>query len=82
MWGLWWAKRYWGRFSPSTWVSLADHHSTNFSINIITRGWHNRPISGGSVPLYQFKKKLFLLNVRLTTSEKLEPVSIFNLLLF
>jgi hypothetical protein len=46
MWGLWWAKRHWGRFSPSTSVSPANH-STNFSI-IITRGWHDRPISGCS----------------------------------
>jgi hypothetical protein len=63
MWGLWWTKRHWGTFSPSTSVSLANHHSTNLSIIIITRGWHNRPISGrsaewtqlDSVPaLYQF----------------------------
>jgi hypothetical protein len=40
---LWWTKRHWGRFSPSTSVSLANH-STNFSIIIITRGWHNRPV--------------------------------------
>jgi hypothetical protein len=45
MWGLWWTKRQWGRFSPSTSVSPANH-STNFSIIIITRGWHNRPIGG------------------------------------
>jgi hypothetical protein len=41
----------------------ARHHSTNFSIIIITRGWHNRPIGGRSAewtqldstpPLYQF----------------------------
>jgi hypothetical protein len=32
-------------FSPSTSVSSANHHSTNFSIIIITWGWHNRPIS-------------------------------------
>jgi hypothetical protein len=43
-WGLWWTKRHWGRFSPSTSVSPANH-STNFSI-IITRGWDNRPIGG------------------------------------
>jgi hypothetical protein len=43
MWGLWWAKRHWGRFSPSTSVSPANH-STNFSSIIITRGWHNRPM--------------------------------------
>jgi hypothetical protein len=47
MWGLWWTKRHWGRFSPSTSVSLATH-STIFSIIIITWGWHNRPISGCS----------------------------------
>jgi hypothetical protein len=44
---LWWTKRHWGRFSPSTSVSLANH-SANFSIIIITRGWHNRPIGGRS----------------------------------
>jgi hypothetical protein len=38
MWGFWWTKRHWGRFSPSTSVSPANHHSTNFSIIIITRG--------------------------------------------
>jgi hypothetical protein len=26
MWGLWWTKRHWGRFSPSTSVSPANHH--------------------------------------------------------
>jgi hypothetical protein len=36
-------KRHWGRFPPSTSVSLANH-STNFSIIIITRGWHKRPL--------------------------------------
>jgi hypothetical protein len=30
-----------GQVSPA-------NHSTNFSIIIITRGWHNRPISGHS----------------------------------
>jgi hypothetical protein len=24
------------------------NHSTNFSIIVITRGWHNRPVSGRS----------------------------------
>jgi hypothetical protein len=47
MWGLWWTKRHWGRFSPSILVSPANH-STDFSIIIITRGWHNRPIGGRS----------------------------------
>jgi hypothetical protein len=40
-------KGHWGRFSSNTSVSLANY-STNFSIIIITRGWHNRPISGSS----------------------------------
>jgi hypothetical protein len=48
MWGLWWTKRHWGRFSPNTSVSPANHHSTNFSIIILTRGWHNRLIGGRS----------------------------------
>jgi hypothetical protein len=34
-----------GQVSPSTSVSSANH-SINFSIIIITQGWHNRPISG------------------------------------
>jgi hypothetical protein len=33
-----------GQGSPSTSVSSASHHSTKFSIIIITRGWHNRPL--------------------------------------
>jgi hypothetical protein len=63
MWGLSWTKRHWGRFSPSTSVSPANH-STNFSIVIITWGWHTighwwpqcwvDPI-GLHPPLYQFK---------------------------
>jgi hypothetical protein len=63
MWALWWTKRHWGRFSPSTSVSTANH-STDFSIIIITRGWHNRPLRGRSVewtlippPLCKLKKK-------------------------
>jgi hypothetical protein len=45
--------------------------STNFSIIIITRGWHNRPIGGRSaewtqldstLPLYQFYVKGVQLN--------------------
>jgi hypothetical protein len=31
MWDLWWTKWRWGRFSPSTSVSPANLHSTNFS---------------------------------------------------
>jgi hypothetical protein len=47
MWDLWWTKRHWGRFSSSISVPPADH-STNFSIIIITRYWHNRPTGGRS----------------------------------
>jgi hypothetical protein len=58
MWGLWWTKRHWDRFSPSTSVSPANHHSTNFFIIIITRGWHNRPISGRSAEWSQLDSTL------------------------
>jgi hypothetical protein len=47
VWFLWRTKRHRGRFSPSISVSHANHF-INFSIIIITRGWHNRPISGRS----------------------------------
>jgi hypothetical protein len=36
MWDLWWTKWRWGRFSPSTSVSPAYLHSTNFSTITIT----------------------------------------------
>jgi hypothetical protein len=36
MWDLWWTKWRWGRVSPSTSVSLANFHSTNFSTITIT----------------------------------------------
>jgi hypothetical protein len=36
MWDLWWKKWRWGRFSPSTSVSLANLDSTNFSTITIT----------------------------------------------
>jgi hypothetical protein len=47
------AAREGGRFSPSTSVSLANHHSTNFCITIITRSWHNKPIGGRSAEFTQ-----------------------------
>jgi hypothetical protein len=37
-----------GRFCPSTSVSLANRHSTKFSIIIIIRGWHSRLIGSRS----------------------------------
>jgi hypothetical protein len=45
-WGLWWTKWHWGRFSQSTSVSPANHHSTNFSIIIIPQGRSIRPTGG------------------------------------
>jgi hypothetical protein len=48
MWGLWWTKRHWGRFSQSTSIFPANH-STNFFTIIITRGWHNRPICNRTI---------------------------------
>jgi hypothetical protein len=33
------------------------NHSTNFSIIIITRGWHNKPIGGRSAEWTQFDSK-------------------------
>jgi hypothetical protein len=64
MWGLW-TKRHWGRFSPSTSVSPASHHFTNFSIIIITRGllaywWPQCRVDpiGLHPPLYQLKNPL------------------------
>jgi hypothetical protein len=38
----------------STPVSPVNHHSTKFSIIVITRGWHNRPISGRSAEWTRF----------------------------
>jgi hypothetical protein len=64
-WDLWWTKWRWGMFSPSTQVSPANLHSTNFII-IITRGRYNRPFSGRRAewtqlghqpPLCEIKKK-------------------------
>jgi hypothetical protein len=51
MWGLWWTKCHWGRFFPTTTVSPANSHSINFSIIIITRGWHNRSIGSRTIGL-------------------------------
>jgi hypothetical protein len=36
MWDLWWTKWPWIKFSPSTSVSPANLHSTNFSTIAIT----------------------------------------------
>jgi hypothetical protein len=81
---LWWTKRHWGRFSPSTSVSPANH-STNFSIIIITRDWHNRPIIGRSAewtqldlappPPYQLEKHSSLKIIQISSSWSLADIS-------
>jgi hypothetical protein len=63
MWGLGWTKQHWGRFSPSTSVSPADH-TTNFFIIIITRGWHNKPIGGRSAEWTQLDTTLHYTNLK------------------
>jgi hypothetical protein len=40
MWDLWWTNWRWGRFSPSTSVSPANLHSTNFPTITITITYH------------------------------------------
>jgi hypothetical protein len=44
MWDLWWIKRHWCWFSPSTSVSPANH-STD-CCTLIIRGWDSRPSNG------------------------------------
>jgi hypothetical protein len=43
MWGLWWTKWHWGKFSPSTSVSPANSHSTKCSILIYHLGLVPQP---------------------------------------
>jgi hypothetical protein len=54
-----------GRFSPSTSVSPTNHHSTNFSIIIITRDWHNRPIGGLSAEWIQLDSTPHYTNLKM-----------------
>jgi hypothetical protein len=53
-----------GRFSPSTSVSSANH-STDVSIIIITRDWHNRPIGGRSAEWTQLDSTPHYTNFKL-----------------
>jgi hypothetical protein len=69
MWGLWWTKRHWGRFSPSTSVSPANQ-PINFSIIIITRGWHNRPISGRGADWTQLDSTHHYTNLKIFTTRE------------
>jgi hypothetical protein len=52
MWDLWWTRRHWGRFCPSTSVSLVAHSTGCSTLTI--RGWYSRPIVA-SVPLHPRK---------------------------
>jgi hypothetical protein len=61
---LWWRKRHWVRFSPSTSVSPANN-STNFSIIILTRDWHNRPTCGRSVEWAQLDSSPHYTNINI-----------------
>jgi hypothetical protein len=69
----------------STSVSPANHHSTSFSIIIITRDWHNRPISGRSAEWTQLestpyctnKNKLKRIRKTSRTGEMRNPQSIY-----
>jgi hypothetical protein len=71
MWSLWRTKRHWGRVPPSTSVSPANHHSTNFSIIIIIRGWHNMPICGRSAEWTQLHSTLHYTNLKLIAGYQL-----------
>jgi hypothetical protein len=48
MWDLWWTKWHWGRFYPSTSVSLANSHSNSApqSSSLIIQDWYYRANSG------------------------------------
>jgi hypothetical protein len=50
--------------SQSTSVSLATHHSTSFSIIIITQGWHNRPTGGRSAEWAQLDSTPYYTNLK------------------
>jgi hypothetical protein len=78
MWGLWWTKRHWDRFSPTTSVSLANHHSTNFSIIIITRSWHNRRIGGRSAKWTQLDSTPHYSNLSMALQSFVGPWPLFS----
>jgi hypothetical protein len=65
-------------FCPNTSVSPANHHSTNFSIIIITRGWYNRPIGGRSAEWVQMDSTLPTLPIKKKTSKIRRPVGRFR----
>jgi hypothetical protein len=73
MWGLWWTKRHWGRFSPSTSVYPANH-SIKFSIIIITRSGHSRPIGGRSAEWTQLDSTPPTIPIKKKQYRKIENV--------
>jgi hypothetical protein len=66
MWDLWWKKRHWDRFSPSTSVSppIVPHLSSA----IIIRDWYNRPVVASVIvdwiPLHLKEKNVYLETLR------------------
>jgi hypothetical protein len=49
----------------SEYFGPGNHHSTNFSIIIITRGCHNRPIGGRSADWTQMDTTLLYTNLKI-----------------
>jgi hypothetical protein len=74
VWCLWWTKRHWGRFSPSTSVSPANH-STIFAIIIIIRGWHNSPVGGCSAEWTQLDSTPHYIKIVKVTVKNVRSVS-------
>jgi hypothetical protein len=68
----------WGRFSPSTSVSLANLHSTNFSTSTITYhpGLVHRPVVAAvpKVPPHKLKKKVWRRNIPSQTISVSNPI--------
>jgi hypothetical protein len=81
MWGLWWTKWHWGMFSPSTSISPANHHYTNFSIIIITRGWHNRFVGGRSAEWTQIGLHPPLFELKITDAFFVVTFSILGIII-
>jgi hypothetical protein len=81
MWDLWWTKWSWGRVSPSTSVSFANLHSTNFSKNNLTYhpGLVKYASSGRSTqsPTAQIKKKYYCY-ILLFVKKKFKPWEILG----
>jgi hypothetical protein len=64
-----------GQVFSSTSVIPANHHSTNFSIIILTRGWHNTPIGGSSAEWTQLDSTPHHTNLIFYITKDLKQVS-------